>query len=102
MVATGEDHGSLLVAESLDGVEGVGVAGDVDDRVVEAQLVQRTVGRVALHTSRLGEDGDGHESVPFVCQEHPVHALSAGLSLVELRSCGSRPNRPPPLRKHYT
>src|SRR5699024_10926614 len=60
-VATvGEDDGSLLVAERLDGLERLGVGADVDDGVLQAMLLQGTVGGIALHTGGLTEDGDGH------------------------------------------
>ena len=62
MGVAGHDDGRLQVAESHHVVPGVGVGGDVDHRVLDAGLVERTVGGVALDAGRLGVDGDAHRS----------------------------------------
>src|SRR5690625_837487 len=60
VVVGGDDDGGLEVAEGHDVVAGGGVGGDVDERVLEAGLVEGLDGGAALHALRLGVDGDGH------------------------------------------
>src|SRR5690606_23224609 len=60
VVLAGDDDGRLDVAEGLHLGEGVGVLGDVDDVVGQARLVQRALGRIALHAEGLRVHGDVH------------------------------------------
>lgn len=58
------DDRYLLIPQCNDVIVGVGIFADVNDIVVNAALVQLTVGCGALHAVRLAVNGDGHDC-PF-------------------------------------
>src|SRR5690625_1710910 len=60
VVTVGEDDGRLLVAQGLHRLQRLGICADIHDGVLQPVLVQRPVGRVALHTRRFAENSDAH------------------------------------------
>lgn len=60
MIVPGDHDGSLCVAERLDGLQRLGVLGEVQGLVLDSAAGESALGGVALHALRLGVDGDLH------------------------------------------
>src|ERR1700730_667008 len=65
VLVTGNHDGSLQISQRHHVVAGLGVQADVHLVVGDALLVQRLVRGVALHTCRLGVNGDAHRATPL-------------------------------------